>query len=357
MSKRAIERLLLIGAVAVFLLCAELVAKALVPSPLPWRWPQPIYESSASLGFRLKPLQSSYTADKPVRTNAMGLRGAEVVLTKPANTRRVLVLGDSIAFGYGVLEGDTFSSRLERRLNDHGRRVTYQVINTGVPAFNTAQEVAYFREEGLRFQPDLVVLAMFWNDIADKNHVRVDSMGRLVEADAPEKLPWRTEWMSSAGGYRLRNFLKRSTFLYFVLDRFRQLKSSLSSERSAEFDTQMAVLTNQPDARVARGFQTIDGQLGDLQALCAEREIELLIALLPMPQLLGDSGFPNAEYPGNVKEMCARRGLKCIDLQPRFAAEFSGHTSLFIPYDDHPNERGHEVIAGSLDAAVQDIGW
>src|SRR5205823_150809 len=77
---------------------------------------------------------------------------------------RVLVLGDSVVFGWGVPFDDIFTSRLQVILSrDLARPV--RVINTGITSYNTVQEYTYLKTEGLLLQPDLVILVYVPNDI------------------------------------------------------------------------------------------------------------------------------------------------------------------------------------------------
>jgi len=347
------------------LLCfglGEVAARAVVPAPLAWKWPQVAYEPSASLGFRLRPGQDAFTADKPSHTNSIGLRGPERSLKKPEGVKRILILGDSIAFGYGVAYEDTFAVKLEEMLNqsDSGKR--YEVIDSGVPSYNTLQEVTYFREEGVRLEPDIVILAVCWNDISSKSGVAVDEKGRLFdEAARPD--PGRVaQWSETERGYWARNALKRSSLLYFVIDRARSVRIRLTGDGSVESNRpadvltarQLAVLTGRADPAVAAGWVEVDSQLKILADLCAARGIRLVVALAPMPQLL-EAQYPKAQYPSQVTRMCEKYGVRCLDLLPAFAQDFRGHTSLFIPYDgDHPNESGHLIIAKQLFTELQE---
>ena len=76
---------------------------------------------------------------------------------------RVLFLGDSTTFGQGTENGDTFVVRLQRALSEGGRPT--EVINTGVPGYNTAQEAAYLRRTGMSYAPDCVMILYIANDL------------------------------------------------------------------------------------------------------------------------------------------------------------------------------------------------
>ena len=128
----------------------------------------PILRPSDEVGvfYRLKAdLDTCFTGAR-VRTNAEGVRSEERhELPKPPGTYRVVILGDSQAFGWGVAYEEMFSTLLETSLNDEwtGRRV--EVINLGVPGYNTAQEAANFRAFGQQYEADCVLILFIGNDL------------------------------------------------------------------------------------------------------------------------------------------------------------------------------------------------
>lgn len=99
-----------------------------------------------------------------LRTNALGFRGPAVARDKPPDTFRVLLLGDSVAYGWGVDDEVTFARRLEREWNAAAPARRLEVINTGHPMYDTVQEEATLRE-CLPLQPDLVLLVYVVNDV------------------------------------------------------------------------------------------------------------------------------------------------------------------------------------------------
>jgi hypothetical protein len=117
------------------------------------------------LRFELRP-GSTARAEVEYRVNSEGLRGSETTVEKPAGVRRVVVLGDSIAFGYWVSEKDAFPRQLEAMLNSPavaGEPV--EVLDFGVPGYNLDQEIEALRAKALAFSPDLVVVAFCLNDL------------------------------------------------------------------------------------------------------------------------------------------------------------------------------------------------
>src|SRR5262249_26355845 len=70
--------------------------------------------------------------------NSLSLRNKEIAIGDDAQFR-ILVLGDSQTFGYGVGQDDTFSAQLEGLLHDNGHKNT-RVLNGGVTAYGTFEE-------------------------------------------------------------------------------------------------------------------------------------------------------------------------------------------------------------------------
>ena len=118
-----------------------------------------------------------------IEVNSKGLRGAEIDYPKPPGEYRILVVGDSFTFAEQVNQNETFSQRLEDRLNAEGGATHYRVLNAGSNGWATANEAVYLTKEGVRFSPDLVIVALYvGNDVSD-NFRRVATVQDAVAAD------------------------------------------------------------------------------------------------------------------------------------------------------------------------------
>jgi hypothetical protein len=120
------------------------------------------------VGYRNRPNLKGQFGGAPVTINSLGLRDREVNLEPADNEFRILPLGDSEAFGLGVADEDTYSSRLEHQLNRDADGMTYRVINMGVPSYNTEQELIQLQSFDLSLDPDLVLLMFSLNDLQPK---------------------------------------------------------------------------------------------------------------------------------------------------------------------------------------------
>src|SRR5690242_8101430 len=90
----------------------------------------------------------------PVQINSLGLRGPEISVDKTPGTVRILGIGDSITFGYGVRSEETFLSLLERKLNN-SKSSRYEVLNSGVGATGLDYYYYVLRTKAPLLRPDV----------------------------------------------------------------------------------------------------------------------------------------------------------------------------------------------------------
>jgi hypothetical protein len=157
-------------------------------------------EYDAELGWSYRPHTAERHAsdefDVEVRTNARGFRGPEWNLEASAGADRrprVLVLGDSFGFGWGVEYEESLPARLQRERPD------WQVLGAGVSGFGTDQECLLLERLDPGVRADCVVVVFCDNDLVEcsgdesygkhkPRFVRADDGLRLVGVPVP--YPW-----------------------------------------------------------------------------------------------------------------------------------------------------------------------
>ena len=162
-----------------------------------------IYEPHPSLFWRLKPNQTGLTKvdRKPFHINSHSTRGHDFQPNKPTGTVRMVSLGDSRTFGWGLSDQEAYSALLETLLQKRvGADTRIEVINAGVNAWSFPQMFAYFRHEGVNYGPDYVIIgeANGWTQFledADPSFVR--------------KFMWSV---------RLKNLLRRFAIYHYVIE-------------------------------------------------------------------------------------------------------------------------------------------
>lgn len=107
-----------------------------------------------------------------IEINSDGIRDREFSVEKPPNVFRIVVLGDSFAFGQGVENNETFAKVLETFLNNNSKKWKYEVLNFGVPGYNTLQEVELFKRKALKYKPDMVIVGFVENDWINQTRLK-----------------------------------------------------------------------------------------------------------------------------------------------------------------------------------------
>jgi hypothetical protein len=99
-----------------------------------------------------------YEFQNQLRTNSNGLRDREISYNKPADSARVLLLGDTITEAIQVPLEQTYAKLTEAKLAETLENV--DVINAGCANYGTDNELLFFRAEGWRYNAELVVLVL-----------------------------------------------------------------------------------------------------------------------------------------------------------------------------------------------------
>jgi lysophospholipase L1-like esterase len=115
--------------------------------------------------FKFPPNQTiQHGLPEPGHINNHGFRGADFAAEKPAGTFRIVCMGASSTFGYTDRDEETYPFLLQKQFDAQpgGRRV--EVINGGIPHFNTDHLVAMLEREALSWSPDVITFYEGYND-------------------------------------------------------------------------------------------------------------------------------------------------------------------------------------------------
>lgn len=116
--------------------------------------------------YELRPNLDCVFRGVEVVTNRFGMRDRDVQRTKPRGSLRVVGLGDSVMFGWGVPVEAGYLRVAEAMLDATSPTGPHvELLNFGVPGYNTAMQVALFDDLAAGFQPDALVLHFVNNDL------------------------------------------------------------------------------------------------------------------------------------------------------------------------------------------------
>jgi len=123
---------------------------------------RPIYRKSPNPYLRYELIPGTKSGN--ISINSDGFRGPDYPLTKPSNTFRIIMLGDSETFSFMLGQDEALSTQLEILLNQKSQGLNYEVLNFGVEGYSTFQELEMLKTKGLKYNPDLIILNYVLND-------------------------------------------------------------------------------------------------------------------------------------------------------------------------------------------------
>jgi hypothetical protein len=252
-----------------------------------------------------------------VSLNSNGHRGDEMPVRKPAGERRILILGDSVTFGWGVNQGEEFPARLETLLREQNN-VVWRVINAGVNGYNSEQEAIFFATEGIAYEPDIVILVYVANDVEP-----------VID---PKPVTWRRSptWPSS---------------LPELLERGRSLSYLYQTTKLFQRMHQLELEASAPPLSVTRDVRWPDSlkALRTILDVCGSHGIPFLLA---------------TEFSSDVEFFIAMKdaGIDAISLGPAWGEVLPGQRAV-SRVDPHPSARVHSEFAKLLLEELRKRGW
>lgn len=291
-------------------------------------------QPSDILGYRLVPLLE----DSKISTNSHGLRDRERTWKKPDGVKRLLGIGDSFTFGYGVRLEDSYLKQIEKRLNRDGG--TWDVINAGVSGYNMWQYLAYFKHVGFRYQPDLVTVGLYFDDF-------------YGDPSSGPRSP-ETQRHHSLSFLRLVNFGRNSLellkFRYRYLLDAGWLKSVEDRRRYILNSHESLLLSGRVAPEVYKKFES---RLGRLAELVKDHHSKLILFFIPDVSQLHYPGLQALN--GILAEMCSRLNVNFLDMTPFFEQSQDIRSLYLLPWDAHTSPAGHRLMALELEKQVRAV--
>jgi lysophospholipase L1-like esterase len=304
-----------------------------------------LFVRDAELGWKLKANATQEWGGVTVTTNGRGMRGPEIPYEKAAGTTRILYLGDSVSFGYMVKRWqDTFPHRIEELLETPSGAIV-ETISSGVGGYSCWQQLAFLRDEGLRYDPDVVVIDFVLNDVTEKF--------TLVRYGGYEESRQLRESYYS----RLDVLLARSALVFQVRNLTREWKAKrvlgsdpyLGAIKKEIFDVKS--LWQQPEAtHIVAAWEITLESLQGIFDICREQDIKVLLVIHPFTDQFTtpeESSAPQQRLGSFARE----QGIPTIDLLPILHRHLDGTNQfpdvLFLDHD-HLSVEGHKVVARIL---------
>lgn len=327
---------------------AEGIARFFIKLPQAKLYPQVRYHPHPVRGFTLKPNQTAYTKDQLATIDVLGFRINGMSTTSASPKLRILALGDSFTFGYGVADHETWPALLERTF---GPKV--QVTNAGTTSYNLFHEFDLLKEKGLRLKPGVVIHALYWNDHlmnrpprpADPPLLTQDGHFSWDGDDNPASGPL---WLSAA------RWLKGHSVL--VNAAMTQARRHLAPVNSGVHLYDLEYRKLLAGELVPESWQVVDDFYRDMKQLGVESGFTVYVVILPVRDIVTMPNAANHPYPRHIREILDRQGIPYLDGIALWHRGGLGE-DLFLPYDEHLAAEGYRIITDALIADFCSRKW
>ena len=282
------------------------------------------------------------------RTNARGFRDDEdYKYEKTAGQRRILVLGDSHTQGYEVHQSSTFAKVLERRLRQKG--LDAQVLNAGISGFGTAEELMFLEHEGMKYHPDMVVVALFENDFDD--NVKSD-LYRLKDGTLAVNKTRHTpgvEPIALMNAVPGASWLSQNSYLFSLLinTAWETAKKALSIAGRKQLTTEYAIRRSEI-GKYER--ELVVALIERMKAVTHAAGIPLVVVEIPSIDPSGRMAW----LPSVPDDLVPAISSAC-DVYVPASAYLAGVETVHVPHGQrHISEQTHARIAEVLDRVVSE---
>jgi hypothetical protein len=289
--------------------------------------------------------------DVSFETDDRGLRGPHA---RGPGELRILGLGDSFTMGFGVEADETFLSVLQRHLTRRGPR-TVEVINAGVPGYNPFNSYRYLVDDGLAFDPAIVVLQLWAGD---------DLCG-APQAAHP------VEWGDAPFALRTKTIIRNFHLAMFLRDRLRgaqPVRRWLLRYGALDRFEAPDLLSVHLGTRCAAELAALASLLAEYQAVCARRGIRFVVLLIPMREQVYEADWerdiaygmdgvdPSAvdfDAPNRiVRGIAEQDGIELVDTLGPLRDRSAEGRAYFAGFDVHLTALGHRIVGTTLFRAL-----
>jgi lysophospholipase L1-like esterase len=277
-------------------------------------WRELLHRPSSvpGLAYELVPNREQYSHGAIIRTNSFGMRDDEPHTGVDDSLHRIVVLGDSFTFGFGVTGKDTYPNVVERLLNEKIKDEQFEVLNLGTGGYSTHDEALVFEHKGMRWNPKLAVIGYVLND------PEIDPIQPL------HSYFQETSWWQYSNILRLVVKVKNNWDImllgkgdYIEYLHAHQLK-----------------------------WQSVVEGLNKIGSIAKERNIPVLLLIFPMTRKSW-TDYPYRKLHEQVGNTAKEKGLYLIDLYDHFS-QYPPEDLMVAPGDSHPSRLGHELTAHAI---------
>ncbi len=322
-----------------FFVVLEALSRILLDFEIPTEKAEIEYEVDPEIVWYNKPDQCVVLASQGIeyRINSKGLRCADFPLKKPEGETRLLIIGDSVTLGYGVTEDQAYPQMLQKYLCERLPDASFRVINGGVNAYSTREELMFLRKRGIGFEPDMVIVGFVLNDVSldARNHPR-EIFGRLQSEESAE--------------FRLRDLHKLLQSSHLVMSLQWVLKRTIGrvsvqrNEPPFQGRLRYMELLSSDKEEIEAGWDIAMSELEEMLALLRTCGIKMVVVAFPPKLQIEEHPAPD-RLQKRLKTFCEDHQVPFVDLLPSFLENRDSH--LFLD-KVHLTASGYSLAAENI---------
>jgi lysophospholipase L1-like esterase len=356
MIAKALGRLALFGfSLALSVLTIEIASRFLFLQWAPIGGDRIFWDYDETLGWSHRPGQrgrfeyEDFSVE--VAINSVGLRDTEYSLKRVPGKKRMLLLGDSLTWGFGVEQNESFGEVLEQRHPD------WEIINGGVSGYGTDQEYLYYTTQGAAYKPDVVLTLFSGNDPENSFHPVQYWHNKPVfrpSGDGIEltNVPVPQETLAQ----RLANYIAKNTyFLRTASHMIAQIMRDSSKAQVFDAETQGGPSAHSRDSAASAATPS-----DPLTIAKDDLVVRILLAL-------NDATRENGAQLIVIASTVGGPASNSVFIDPRFVeaeipylsltSSFEGAVHPFhFEHDSHWTPYGHSLVADSIERFLIGLG-
>jgi lysophospholipase L1-like esterase len=258
--------------------------------------------------------------------NAFGFRDYAYSARKPANTFRIILIGDSVVEGHRVSVAESFGKKLEKLLNAAAERA-FEVIHRR--GYTTQQELVLLRRQAFELEPDLVIWNYCLNDPLDPLY---------------HPIGFRAAQLGARHGW----YVPKIHVLAFLDHRLFLLREKIRSRHCPPEYHRFYQCAYQ---------RKVEAQIAEIAEISRERGVPILFVVHPIYHPGAYRSYLLTDLHERLTGIAEGHGLAAYDLLDAYTGRNVSEVGIINPRNGkpdvwHPSAAGHAVIADYLFARL-----
>lgn len=265
-------------------------------------------------------LSNSIKSDRPIKyyfpEKSGSARDFFYEKQKPSDIFRIVVVGDSFAFGFNNFFDDAFPKRLERLLNLNQEQTKVEVLNFGTPGFSTRKELPSVKWAVEDFHADLVILQITLND---------------PEISSPRLHRGSEEKLFQEGIYK---YFRSLAYVKKLIENTRSFSS---------YTDYFSNLYRDP-----KTLSNFTNSVAAAATTCKKAGVPMYSVVFPLFAMPLDDKYPFFEAHNIIHDTLKKNDISYLDLFDTYKGMSTNRLEADPGKDPHPSELAHRIASEAI---------